>query len=420
MDVLNTPLSGFRLRLAFITPEFVTEPFFSGGLANYLGRVTAALAAAGHDVHVFTRAATHGTIDHHGVTVHRVVPLWDRNMLLDKSDALVPRAFYNPHQDFKAAWSLRREWNREHRRKPFDLVQVANVLGVGLFFRGDLGCPLVVRLSSYRPEWDTLAGVVPDRGVRARWRMEELSVRRRRFVFAPTRYVADRVSRAYNIPKVEVIESPFFEETVETDPSVYYHCGQGKDYLLFFGRMTQMKGVHVLARALPAVLARFPNLHAVLIGADATAPGGGSMREFVLAHAEPHAGRVTLLDPLHHAQLYPLIGGAKFVVLPSLADNLPNTLLEAMGHSRVVVATTGSCFEQLIDDGASGFLVPPGDAEVLAATIGRVAELTAAERSAIGGRARARVEELHPDRSMPQLTRYYNNIISNSIQTVLK
>ena len=42
------------LRIAFATPEFVTENHFDGGLANYLNRVTKTLAQLGHDVHIVT------------------------------------------------------------------------------------------------------------------------------------------------------------------------------------------------------------------------------------------------------------------------------------------------------------------------------------------------------------------------------
>jgi len=190
--------------------------------------------------------------------------------------------------------------------------------------------------------------------------MEEWSVRVRPFVFAPSAYVAGQIEKAYGIKKVAVIESPFFEEARQVDPSVYEAPSRRQELSLFFGRLTQMKGVHVLARALPLVLERCPDLHVVLLGADAPAPGGGMMRDFVHRHAGSHAGRVLFLDPLRHEQLYPFIDHARFVVLPSLVDNMPNTLLEAMGHGKSVIGTTGSCFEQLLTEGENGLLVPPG------------------------------------------------------------
>jgi hypothetical protein len=46
--------SGRPLRIAFGTQEFVTEPSFDGGIANYVHRTAQTLSALGHDVHVIT------------------------------------------------------------------------------------------------------------------------------------------------------------------------------------------------------------------------------------------------------------------------------------------------------------------------------------------------------------------------------
>lgn len=137
------------------------------------------------------------------------------------------------------------------------------------------------------------------------------------------------------------------------------------------------------------------------------------MRDYVRAEAGPFADRVVLLDPMRHAQLYPFIENASFVVLPSLVDNMPNTLLETMGHRRVAIATTGSCFEQLIDSGRTGFLVPPGDPTALAAAMTQVHELPIAVREEIGRAARERVELLHPDRAIPMLMKYYQSVVQS-------
>ena len=62
------------LRIAFTTPEYVTEEYFDGGLANYLHRVATALAGMGHDIHVLTLSEIDDAVfDHEGVTVHRIM-----------------------------------------------------------------------------------------------------------------------------------------------------------------------------------------------------------------------------------------------------------------------------------------------------------------------------------------------------------
>src|SRR5688572_17868938 len=67
-------MSSETLRIAFATPEFVTERHFDGGIANYLNRVSRMLAEAGHEVHVVTLSSEDGAeFEHGGVMVHRVM-----------------------------------------------------------------------------------------------------------------------------------------------------------------------------------------------------------------------------------------------------------------------------------------------------------------------------------------------------------
>jgi glycosyltransferase involved in cell wall biosynthesis len=399
------------MRIAFITPEFVTEPSYSGGLANYLGRVTVALAEQGHEVHVFTRSTENEQIEFRGVTIHRVVPLWDRRMILDHLDPLVPKIFYDPYQDFKAAWCLWQRWQSIHQAIQFDIIQVANVMAVGLFFRWETKTSVVTRMSCYRPFWDAAAGIQPTAGVKLRWFIERLAVTGTRYLYAPTYFVAGQVQKGYGIPHVGVIETPFFLEQPTSDTSIFEQY-EGKPYLLFFGRMTQMKGVHILAQALPEVLRQFDDMQVIFIGGDAPAPDSRLMSEYIRDKLKDFSDRVTLLDSMRHDKLYPFIQNAKVVVLPSLIDNLPNTCLEAMGLGKVIVATTGSCFEQVIENGISGILVNPGDAAALAQGICRAWMLDEQAFTEMQNQAQQSIAKLHPNQSIPRLVEYYQSIIA--------
>lgn len=405
------------MRIAFITPEFVTEPSYSGGLANYLGRVTVALAEQGHTVHVFTRSTQDGQIDFHGVTVHRVVPLWDRRMILDHVDPLIPKTFYNPYQDLKAAWCLWRQWLAIHKTVQFNIVQVANVMAVGLFFRWERKTPVVTRMSSYRPFWDTAAGISQTAGVKLRWLMERLAVTGTRHLYAPTHFVAGQVQKGYDIPRVEVIETPFFVEQPTSDTNVFEQHAQGKSYLLYFGRMTQMKGVHILVDALPELLNQFDDMQALFIGGSGPSPDFRPMADYIRDKLKAFGDRVTVLESMRHDKLYPFIEKAKVVVLPSLIDNLPNTCLEAMGLGKVVVATTGSCFEQVIEPNISGILVSPGNALALAEGIRQAWQLSEPDQTLMQEQAQKSIKKLHPVQAIPKLIDYYQNIILSHKET---
>src|SRR2546428_10319797 len=97
-------------------------------------------------------------------------------------------------------------------------------------------------------------------------------------------------------------------------------------------------------------------------------------------------------------RLYPAID---LLVLPSLSEGLPNVVLEAMAHARAVVATRVGGVPEVVDDGVSGVLVPPANADALAhAMVGVLRD--APRRAAMGEIARARIERGFSVRARPQ------------------
>ncbi len=100
----------------------------------------------------------------------------------------------------------------------------------------------------------------------------------------------------------------------------------------------------------------------------------------------------TDLGALHgDAALAAAYAAADLFVLPSLEDNLPNTMVEAMACGVPVLAFAAGGMADFIEDGATGRLVPAGDAHALGEAL---VDLGAApERlEAMGRRARSHVE----------------------------
>ncbi len=186
----------------------------------------------------------------------------------------------------------------------------------------------------------------------------------------------------------------------------------GKTYLLFFGRLNALKGVAVIAEILAPLLENHPELFFVFVGSDPGKYRGRTMSEHLKFMAGVHGDRVLCLGKMPHAALDPVIAGALAVALPSLVDNFPNTCLEAMGMGKVVVGTSGASFEQLIRDGENGLLCRPGDPGQLLQALEKVLAMNPAARAEMGRRAEERIAELKPERMIPLLTAWYQEVIA--------
>jgi glycosyltransferase involved in cell wall biosynthesis len=129
-------------------------------------------------------------------------------------------------------------------------------------------------------------------------------------------------------------------------------------------RLTEQKGHRFLFEA----LARTPELSRVHL----IAIGGGDLEQALVAQAAALglASRVHFLGP--RRDLGDLLAAMDVFVMPSLWEGLPLSLVLAMGASRACVATRVAGIPEVVDDGRTGLLVPPGDAPALGAALARV------------------------------------------------
>lgn len=146
-------------------------------------------------------------------------------------------------------------------------------------------------------------------------------------------------------------------------------------------RLTAQKDHATLVAAVPAVLARHPRARFVLAGS-------GPLEDDIRRQAAALGvdGEIVLLG--FRADVPDLLCAADILVLPSLFEGLPLTILEAMAASRPVIATDIGGTDEVVRDGETGTLVPSGDPHRLAAAISAMIEdpSTAAEQGRAGRR----------------------------------
>jgi D-inositol-3-phosphate glycosyltransferase len=155
--------------------------------------------------------------------------------------------------------------------------------------------------------------------------------------------------------------------------------GQAPDHrmILFVGRMDPVKGLDTLMRAMAIVVERDPqwqeNACLCVVGGDAADDPALMDAEMAridrLRHELGLTGTVTFLGPRSQQELPYYYGAAQVVVVPSRYESFGLVALEAMACGTPVIASNVGGLATLVRDGRTGFLVPDGDAEALAAKL---------------------------------------------------
>ncbi|GAB4178150.1 MAG: hypothetical protein OHK0026_16210 [Rhodocyclaceae bacterium] len=135
-------------------------------------------------------------------------------------------------------------------------------------------------------------------------------------------------------------------------------------------------------RAFARVRAKIPGARLAVAGAG---PEAESLRALAASLAVAEAVEFTgRLDPVAMARLYE---DCDLMLNPALADNMPNSVLEALACGLPVVSTRVGGVPWLVEDGVTALLVPPADADAMArAALRLLAEPALARRIVQAGR----------------------------------
>jgi glycosyltransferase involved in cell wall biosynthesis len=143
------------------------------------------------------------------------------------------------------------------------------------------------------------------------------------------------------------------------------------------------KGLEVLLAAVPAVLAEHPRARFAVVG------DGPEHRRLEERAAAAGLGEAVAWTGFRR-DVPTLLAAADLFVLPSRDDAFPTVLLEAQAAGVAVVASRAGGIPEIVEDGATGLLVPPGDAAALARALSALlADPAARRRLAEAGRRRA-------------------------------
>ncbi len=388
------------MRIVFVTPEYVTESNYDGGLANFINKAAISLVGKGHDVIVITISTKNDVFFNDKIKVVRVKR---PDPFSNRLDGLLRNLLNGPFMWLRMSFKLNHVLRREMQIHQIDIVQYASYTAPGFFRIKKLKS--VVRISSLQDLWSAAYNEKSTLSRKIKNFLELSALRKADAIYGPSKLIGDIVSDRLGGKEVELIEGPI-KHIQGLDYELYNSTLVGKQYFLFFGSLGLLKGVKEIADMLNDLLFKYPNIHFVFIGKD-LGFNGEPMANYINRQANSFRERVLFLGVQRHDLLIPIILNSVAVVLPSRVDNLPNTCTESMLLRKVVIGTRGASFDQLIQDGVNGFLCEKENSKSLLQTLERVLALSPDEKIIVCDEANKRMENLSPDQFTKNLERFF-------------
>lgn len=178
-------------------------------------------------------------------------------------------------------------------------------------------------------------------------------------VIAPSPAIADALVRN-GIPANKVVVVPHGIPLPERQP-LRPDMGKGSVRFLYVGRISYVKGVHVLLEAFSGLPSKSYELH--IAGGAVTKPERRYLAKLQAKYASVH---VTWHGHLSHDEIPLQIAACDAVVHPAICLEIYGlTIAEALAVGRPVIASRCGGAEAQIRDGENGLLVPPNDAAAL-------------------------------------------------------
>lgn len=345
------------VHILVLTPEY--PPNVVGGLGQHVAELTRALAAAGTQVTVLTALGSHdngeerevgGLLAVRRVRDHAPGPLSFSEEVVQRNVAMLEAVLSSVAQGQRFDVVHAHDWLTAHAARAvkhaLKIPLIATIHATEYGRHGGLFNDLQRHISDI--EW-WLAYEA--------WR-----------VIACSRSMHAELQRIFQVPrdKIDVIPNgvslkPSDAERAEIQ-AVRRHYANDHERLVFFvGRLVFEKGVDILLRALPHVLASHP--HTIVVIA-----GRGPERDALaaLAHDLGVASRVRFAGYISDEERNTLYQAADVAVFPSRYEPFGIVALEAMALGAPLVASGSGGLAEVVEHRQTGLLFHPGDPRSLA------------------------------------------------------
>ncbi|MBR5597738.1 MAG: glycosyltransferase [Lachnospiraceae bacterium] len=364
--------------------------FVSGGPERYMFNIKKVLEEKGHEVIPFSIHSNKNVLTEY--SKYFVEPIGSRDATYFEECKKTPKVIWQMLSRSIYSLEVKKAIQREIKEVNPDLVYIihfVNKLSPSVI-RGakQMGLPVVLRLSDYFllcPRFDFLYNkkiceecltkgygqCIKKRCVKnslfaSMVRVLSMKIHNWMDIYrdvdmfiTPSEFLKKKlIDNGFDKEKITCI--PTFTEVTKSiiEPSV-------GEYGLYFGRITEEKGVETVVKAYEML----PE-HKVKIMGDDTTEEAIKLKDHC---AEKNLSNIEFVGFKQGEELEEIIRNSRFVLIPSIwYDNLPNTALEAFRNGKPVIASNIGSLPELVIDSYNGYLFTAGNVQELVAAIVRL------------------------------------------------
>ena len=325
------------MHIAFLTPEYPRqESTPAGGLGTSIESVVNALNARGFQVSVFIYGQQHNkTFSENNVSYH---------FIAQKKYPVL-------------GWYLYRSYLQKYIQKYIDLdnvelLEVPDWTGISAFM--NLKIPIVMRLNGS----DAYFCHIENRKQKPKNRFFEFrAYKKADYIISVSEFTGKLSNEIFGTDrKFKVIPNSVDTEKFNPKNSIVE-----ENTILYFGTIIRKKGVLELAEIFNEVINKNPNASLKIAGRDVVDvfEKKSTLKLFREKLSEDASTRMDYLGALNYKDIAQEIEKASVIVLPSFAEALPMTWIEAMAMEKPLVTSNIGWAEEVMINGKTGFTVDP-------------------------------------------------------------
>jgi glycosyltransferase involved in cell wall biosynthesis len=356
------------MNIALVNPEYPSPSGLDqGGIATYTYDMADAFAGTGHSVQVLVKKGTVHKKLHPSVTIHDYLPVPLQSPLrfaqrLMNGDLYWDRCF---------SIGVKKTLLKITAEKPLDIVEIPEYNGLAFALSSPLPFPVVIHFHTPSALVDRYNGIKLTVRHRQRYAFEEKALSNAAAYRCPSIALATEMSARYGIAadRITFIPHPF--DTAPFDAVGKKRTPTVID-ILFVGRLERRKGAEILRAAIQPILALDKRIRFTLAGEHSNGDIGLYRNAIERGLSEAERKQVYFIGPVKREDLPVLYCRSSVLCFPSIFENSPYTVLEAMAARLPVVGARCGGIPELIHDNETGLLFNPDNPAELIECIRRL------------------------------------------------